>query len=151
MVAALKVSPSEPREEIDYHREREKQLADDAAVERFLADASTKLASSLNVDATARVAVHLAVPRLADAALLWLEGQEEPPRAWFAHVHSQRERTVETEIEGLAPSDRQGAHRHPGSLRAPRRRLPDDGGMAASVPRRRVHLGRDHAAHGRPP
>ena len=102
MLAALKVSPTELREKIDYHREREKQLAEEAAAERFLADASTKLASSLDLDATARVAVHLAVPRLADAALLWVEGKEEPSEVWFAHVDAQRERAVEAEAEGLA-------------------------------------------------
>jgi signal transduction histidine kinase/Na+/proline symporter len=102
MLAALKVSPAELKEKIDYHREREKQLAEEAANERFLADATTKLAASLHVNATARVAVHLAVPRLADAALLWFQGQEEPPSVWFAHLDPQRERTVEAEIEGLA-------------------------------------------------
>ncbi len=102
MLAMLKISPAELREKIDYHRKRERQLTEEAAAERFLAEASTKLASSLDMDATARVAVHLAVPRLADAALLWVEGQEERSRAWFAHVEVERERAVDADLEGLA-------------------------------------------------
>jgi len=86
ILAALKVPPAELQRKIDYHRERERLLAHEADTHRFLADVSAELAASLDVEATCRTVVRLAVPRFAEAALLWLApGADEPrPRAWLA-------------------------------------------------------------------
>ncbi len=93
VLASLNVSPAELQRKVDYHRERERLLARDAENQRFLAGVSGLLAASLDLEATARTAVRLPVPLLADAALLWLApGAVKEARAWFAHVDSALER-----------------------------------------------------------
>ncbi|HEX8907871.1 MAG TPA: histidine kinase, partial [Anaeromyxobacteraceae bacterium] len=72
ILADLRVAPAELRRRVNYHQERESMLAHEAAAQRFLAEMSTQLAASLDVETTARAVVHLSVPRIADAALLWL-------------------------------------------------------------------------------
>lgn len=86
ILAALKVPPAELQRKIDYHRERERLLAHEAETHRFLADVSARLAASLEVETTGRTAVQLAVPRFAEAALLWVapDADEPRPRAWLA-------------------------------------------------------------------
>jgi signal transduction histidine kinase/Na+/proline symporter len=86
VLAELRVPPAELRRKIDYHRERERLLAREAATERFLAQVSEQLAGSLDVDATARTVVNLPVPHLAQAALLWVRPDGDPPRLWVSHA-----------------------------------------------------------------
>jgi Na+/proline symporter/signal transduction histidine kinase len=94
LLASMHVSPAELKRRVDYHRERERLLARDAAHQRFLADVSEGLGASLDADAIAGAAVRLAVPDLADAALLFLPGEGgSEPRAAFAHADAAR--TVE--------------------------------------------------------
>ncbi len=90
ILAALQVPPDEVRRMIDYHRERERLLARDAENQRFLAGVSGLLSGSLDVEATARTAVRLPLPHLADAALLAVR-QDRGPRIWCAHSDADRE------------------------------------------------------------
>jgi signal transduction histidine kinase len=90
ILAGLHLSPQELLRKIDYHRERERLLSRDAADQQFLAGVSSLLATSLDLDATARNAVRLPVPHLADAALLVLR-EDGGPRTWFCHVVPDRE------------------------------------------------------------
>jgi signal transduction histidine kinase len=101
LLAGLHLSPEELLRKIDYHRERERLLERDAADQQFLAGVSSLLASSLDLDATARNAVRLPVPHLAHAAVLVLRG-EEGPRTWFGHVDPERERACSAALEGEA-------------------------------------------------
>jgi len=121
ILASLNVSPAELRRKIDYHRERERLLARDVGHQRFLSGVSGLLAASLDLEATGRTAVHLPVPFLADAALLWLDSAYgQPPRAWYAHVDAAVESAGAAAVERLAGS--LAAAEHIG--RAVARRLP---------------------------
>jgi signal transduction histidine kinase/Na+/proline symporter len=102
VLARLRVSPSELQRKIDYHRERERLLAREAAVERFLAEVSAQLARSLDVDATAATVVHLPVPQLASAALLWIRPQGERARAWLADGDPEHEKAAAPAIASIA-------------------------------------------------
>ena len=99
LLAGLHLSPEELLRKLDYHRERERLLARDAADQQFLAGVSSLLASSLELDATARNAVRLPVPHLATAALLVLR-ESGAPRTWFCHVDPERERAGREALEG---------------------------------------------------
>jgi len=101
ILAGLRVSPEELRRKIDYHRERERLLSRDAANQNFLAGVSSLLAGSLDVEATARTAVRLPLPHLADAALLVLRRAGEPA-GWFAHLDPQLERAGREALGDLA-------------------------------------------------
>ena len=93
ILADLRVSPAELRRRVNYHQERETLLAHEAAAQRFLAEMSTQLAASLDVETTARAVVHLSVPMMADAALLWLAPRAtEEPRSFVAYSGTERER-----------------------------------------------------------
>jgi signal transduction histidine kinase/Na+/proline symporter len=92
ILASLRVSPSELQRKIDFHRERERLLAREAAAERFLAEVSAQLAASLDFEDTAHSVVHLPIPRLATGALLFTEREGRPPRAWLAHADPEVER-----------------------------------------------------------
>jgi GAF domain-containing protein len=82
----MHLSPAELKRRIDYHRERERLLARDAANQRFLAEVSAGLGASLDLDELARAAVALPVPHLADAALLVVSAAGfGTPRASFSH------------------------------------------------------------------
>jgi signal transduction histidine kinase/Na+/proline symporter len=86
VLASMHLSPAELKRRVDYHRERERLLARDAAHQRFLADVSEGLGASLDPDVIAAAAVKLAVPDLADAALLFLPAHKfGTARAAFAH------------------------------------------------------------------
>jgi signal transduction histidine kinase/Na+/proline symporter len=104
ILAGLRVSPTELQRKIDYHRERERLLAREAAVERFLAEVSAQLASSLDVDATASTVVHLPVPQLAGAALLWMRPDGDRARVWLAHGDPERERAAAPEVAAMGPT-----------------------------------------------
>ena len=105
ILASLNVSPAELQRKIDYYRERERLLARDVAHQRFLSGVSGLLAASLDLEATARTAVRLPVPILADAALLWVgPAHGQPPRAWFAHVDATVETAGATAADQLAGS-----------------------------------------------
>lgn len=104
ILAGMKVSPAELQKKIDYHRERERLLGREASAQRFLAEVSGQLASSLDLETTARTVVHLPVPQLVDAALLWVSDQEgQPPGVWFAHIDPERERRAISALELEAP------------------------------------------------
>ncbi len=91
LLADLKVPPAELHRAIDYHRERERLLAHEAGAQRFLAEVSGRLASSLDLDATGRALVCLAVPRFAEASLLWVaRADANGARAWKCDVESAR-------------------------------------------------------------
>ena len=93
ILADLRVSPEELRRRVNYHQERETLLAHEAAAQRFLAEMSTQLAASLDVETTARAVVHLSVPKMADAALLWLAPRaSEEARSFVAYSGTERER-----------------------------------------------------------
>lgn len=95
ILADLRVSPTELRRRVNYHQERENLLAHEAAAQRFIAEMSTQLAASLDVETTAQAVVHLPVPRIADAALLWLAPRSaEAPRVFLAHSGAGREHPV---------------------------------------------------------
>jgi signal transduction histidine kinase/Na+/proline symporter len=100
ILTALRVPPEELRRRVDYHRERERLLARDAENQRFLAGVSGLLASSLDVEATARTAVRLPVPHLADAALLALR-EDGSPRVCLAHADPLREPQARAALEDL--------------------------------------------------
>ncbi len=102
ILASMRLSPSELQRKIDYHRERERLLAREAAVERFLAEVSAQLATSLDVDATARTVVRLAVPQLASAALLWIRPNGERARAWVATADPQRDEQAACALASMA-------------------------------------------------
>ncbi len=106
ILTALKVPPAELRRKIDYHRERERLLAHEASAQRFLADVSVHLAGSLDIDTTGRAVVHLAVPRLVDAALLWVapRSEQEKARVWFAAKDTERESRVRPALEAALPA-----------------------------------------------
>jgi Na+/proline symporter/signal transduction histidine kinase len=105
ILAALHVSPAELQRKIDYHRTRERLLARDAANQRFLAGVSGLLGSTLELDSTARTAVRLPVPHLADAAVLWLAGEAGGPgRAWLAHADAALERAGATALDAVLPA-----------------------------------------------
>ncbi|HET8539080.1 MAG TPA: ATP-binding protein [Anaeromyxobacter sp.] len=99
ILAELNVPPEELRRMIDYHRERERLLARDAANQRFLAGVSGLLAGSLDLEATVRTAVRLPIPHLADAALLALRS-DSAPRTCLAHVDPAREEEARAAVEG---------------------------------------------------
>ncbi|HEX7623458.1 MAG TPA: ATP-binding protein [Anaeromyxobacteraceae bacterium] len=95
ILAELRVSPAELRRRVNYHQEREILLAHEAAAQRFLAEMSTQLAASLDVDTTARAVVHLSVPRIADAAMLWLSPRaSEEARSFVASSGTERARAL---------------------------------------------------------
>lgn len=102
VLASMHLSPSDLKRRVDYHRERERLLARDAAHQRFLANVSEGLGASLDPDAIAATAVRLAVPDLADAAVLFL-----PPtkfgaaRAAFAHADPTVARAGRPLLEGV--------------------------------------------------
>jgi signal transduction histidine kinase len=97
ILAELRVSPADLRVRVNYHVERERLLAHEAAAQRFLAEMSTHLAASLDVETTARAVVHLPVPRIVDAAVLWLApGPTEKPRSFVAYSDPERERLATT-------------------------------------------------------
>lgn len=141
ILAGLNVAPAELERKIDYHRERERLLARDAASQRFLAGVSGLLAASLDLEATGRTAVRLPVPHLAEAALLWLAAEPgEPARAWLAHVDSARERAGAAALAGLDPGALEAAE--PVARALARRRLVLDqpaagwpAELAAALPR----------------
>jgi Na+/proline symporter/signal transduction histidine kinase len=86
VLASMHLSPAELKRRVVYHRERERLLARDAAHQRFLADVSEGLGASLDPEVIAAAAVKLAVPDLADAALLYLPATKfGAARAAFAH------------------------------------------------------------------
>jgi Na+/proline symporter/signal transduction histidine kinase len=100
ILAGMKLPPAELQKKIDYHLERERILEREASAQRFLAEVSGRLASSLDLETTARTVVHLPVPQLVDAALLWVsDGQKLPPRVWFAHADPEREQTANDALE----------------------------------------------------
>ncbi len=89
LLADLKVPPAELHRSIDYHRERERLLAHEAGAQRFLAEVSGRLASSLDLDATGRTVASLPVPRFAEASLLWVaRADARGARAWTCDVHA---------------------------------------------------------------
>ena len=97
ILAELRVSPAELRVRVNYHVERERMLAHEAAAQRFLAEMSTHLAASLDVETTARAVVQLPVPRIVDAAMLWLApGAAGEPRSFVACSDPERERLATT-------------------------------------------------------
>jgi len=100
ILTALRVSPEELRRRVDYHRERERLLSRDAENQRFLAGVSALLASSLDVEATARTAVRLPVPHLADAALLALR-KDGGPRVCLVHADPHREQQARAALEDV--------------------------------------------------
>jgi Na+/proline symporter/signal transduction histidine kinase len=108
ILAELHLSPEELLRKIDYHRERERLLARDAADQQFLAGVSRLLSSSLELDAIARSAARLPLPHLAGAALLALR-EAGTLRTWFAHVDPDAERAGR-EVLAVA------ALREPGSV-----------------------------------
>jgi signal transduction histidine kinase/Na+/proline symporter len=99
LLAGLHLSPEELLRKIDYHRERERLLSRDAADQQFLGGVSSLLASSLELDETARNAVRLPVPHLAHAALLVLR-EDGGPRTWVADVDPERERAARDALGG---------------------------------------------------
>jgi signal transduction histidine kinase/Na+/proline symporter len=121
ILAELRVPPAEMRRKIDYHQERERLLMREAAAQRFLAEVSARLAASLDLETTARTVVHLPVPDLVEAALLWVADEEGgPPRAFVAHADPERERLAvpaiaraSREIAGLTGVSRAMASRRP--------------------------------------
>ncbi|HET7752321.1 MAG TPA: ATP-binding protein [Anaeromyxobacteraceae bacterium] len=104
LLAELRVPPAELRKKIDYHRERERLLAREAAMERFLAQVSEKLAASLDVEATGKTVVHLPVPHLAEAALLWVRPGAGPARLWFARANGAGQEPETTALDCVAGS-----------------------------------------------
>jgi len=104
ILASMRVSPSELQRKIDYHRERERLLAREAAVERFLAEVSAQLATSLDVEATASTVVHLPVPQLASAALLWIRPNGRRARAWVATADAERDAMATSTLASVAGS-----------------------------------------------
>ena len=106
ILTALRVPPAELRRKIDYHRERERLLAHEASAQRFLAEVSMHLAGSLDIDTTGRTVVRLAVPRLVDAALLWVapRSDHDRPRAWFAAADAERESRAAPVLEQVLPA-----------------------------------------------
>jgi Na+/proline symporter/signal transduction histidine kinase len=100
ILTGLRVPPEELRRRVDYHRERERLLARDAENQRFLAGVSALLASSLDVEATARTAVRLPVPHLADAALLALR-RDGGPRVCLVHADPLREPRAREALDDL--------------------------------------------------
>jgi signal transduction histidine kinase len=98
ILAGLNLAPEELLRKIDYHRERERLLSRDAADQQFLAGVSSLLSSSLDLDATARNAVRLPLPHLADAALLALR-EGGALRTWFSHVEPEGERRGREALE----------------------------------------------------
>ncbi|BDG02658.1 ATP-binding protein [Anaeromyxobacter oryzae] len=109
ILAELHVTPAELQRKIDYHLERERLLLRDAANQRFLAGVSGLLAASLDLEATARTAVRLPVPHLADAAVLWLAPEgTRPARAWLAHADAALERAGGAVLCAGAPAIGEG-------------------------------------------
>jgi Na+/proline symporter/signal transduction histidine kinase len=104
VLAELRVPPAELRRKIDYHRERERLLSREAAMERFLAQVSEKLAASLDVEATASAVVQLPVPHLAKAALLWVRPDGNPARLWVAHAGDDGYAPEASALQGVAAS-----------------------------------------------
>jgi Na+/proline symporter/signal transduction histidine kinase len=100
LLAGLNLSPEELLRKIDYHRERERLLARDAADQQFLAGVGSLLSSSLDVQATAASAVRIPLPHLAAASLLALRSAGVL-RTWFAHVDPDRERAGREALERL--------------------------------------------------
>jgi signal transduction histidine kinase/Na+/proline symporter len=101
VLAAMHVSPAELKRRVDYHLERERLLARDAAQQRFLADVSEGLGASLDASAIAEAAVRLAVPELADAALLFLPASGfGAPLVAFAHGDAAWANEVRPRVEG---------------------------------------------------
>ncbi len=103
ILAALHVPPEDLRRMIDYHRARERLLSRDAANQRFLAGVGSLLAGSLDLEATARTAVRLPIPHLADAALLALR-DEGGPRLHLAQADAERERAGRLALMEAGPA-----------------------------------------------
>ncbi len=101
VLASMNLSPEELKRRVDYHRERERLLTRDAAQQRFLADVSEGLGASLDPDVIAATAARLAVPDLADAALLFLPAAKfGTARIAFAHEDPATARRGRTLLEG---------------------------------------------------
>jgi signal transduction histidine kinase/Na+/proline symporter len=84
LLAELNVPPAELHRTLDYHRERERLLAHEVEAQRFLAELRGRLAASLDLETTGRNVVELPVPRLAEAALLWVARPDaKGARAWI--------------------------------------------------------------------
>jgi len=58
----------------------------EAESQRFLANVSAALGASLDFDAAGAAVARMAVPRLADAALLYVDDGSGEPRAWLARA-----------------------------------------------------------------
>ncbi len=103
LLTTLKVPPAELQRAVAYHRDRERLLARDADAQRFLADVSGRLGASLDLETTGRMVASLAVPHLADAALVWIAPRDmHPPRAWVSDSEPERQRSVAAGIEAAA-------------------------------------------------
>ncbi len=101
VLASMHLAPAELKRRVDYHRERERLLARDAAQQRFLADVSEGLGASLDPDVIAATAVRLAVPDRADAALLFLPATKfGAARVAFSHQDPATERRGRALLEG---------------------------------------------------
>src|SRR6266540_4181999 len=101
VLASMHLAPDELKRRVDYHRERERLLARDAAQQRFLADVSEGLGASLDPDVIAAAAARLAVPDLADAAILFLPAQKfGTARIAFAHEDPGVARRGRAALEG---------------------------------------------------
>jgi signal transduction histidine kinase/Na+/proline symporter len=103
VLASLHVAPGELKRRVDYHRERERLLARDAAQQRFLAEVSEGLGASLDPDAIAAAAARLAVPELADAALVYLPASRfGTARVALAHADAAAAEAGRARAEALA-------------------------------------------------
>jgi signal transduction histidine kinase/Na+/proline symporter len=105
LLATLKVPPADLQRAVDYHRERERILAQEADAQRFLAEVSGRLGASLDLETTGRTVASLPVPHLADAALVWIAGRDaHRPRAWVCDVDPERHKRRSAAVE-LAGGD----------------------------------------------
>jgi signal transduction histidine kinase/Na+/proline symporter len=95
ILAELRVSPQELRQMADYHRERERLLANEARSSGILSEVSLTLAGSLDYRATAEAVARLPTEWMVDAALLYLEeglpGAENGGHFLFGHGEPARQ------------------------------------------------------------
>jgi signal transduction histidine kinase/Na+/proline symporter len=100
LFTSLKVPPSELQRAIDYHRERERILAEEADAQRFLAEVSGRLGASLDLETTGRAVAALPVPHLSDAALVWIAARDRHrPRAWACDRDREGQRRLAAAVE----------------------------------------------------
>ena len=103
VLASLNIAPAELKVRVDYYQERSRILGRQAKTFKILDQASQRLSSSLDYDFTVTTILHLGMPELADAILLYVAESSlsadvatdvARPELSFSHADQKRQAAV---------------------------------------------------------